>query len=494
MADFQSVNYIGIVFDIRFFVHPSSALKLTLTKSMKNNLFQLVYRGSLNAAIAVVLVMVIHSCRTPNDPTNPTDNSKGTETYTADIALKWSEMSLKLVRQSPGFTPPVAARALGYAGLAMYESVVPGIKANRSLVGQLNGLQTLPQPEAGKEYHWAASANAAQLFMAKNIWSNAPESAKKMADSLASALRTGFLAESNQEVIERSEAFGNAVAKAIFEWSKTDGGHEGFNRNFPADYKAPVAPGAWQPTENGRVIPMQPYWGKNRTFLVANASMPMPPPLPVSTQVNSAYFQQYFDVYKKNTTLTQLEKEISVWWADDPSETFTPPGHSYNLARIAIKNTNATLDKAAEALARTGIAVADAFTLCWKCKFAFNNERPYTFVRRAIDPKWIPFWPAPPFPGYSSGHSTQSSASAVALEAVFGTDFAFVDDSHVNRVRDAKRNVDFKARSFKSLWAAAEESAYSRFLGGIHTFQDNDTGLKEGRKIGQNINALQWKK
>lgn len=182
-----------------------------------------------------------------------------------------------------------------------------------------------------------------------------------------------------------------------------------------------------------------------------------------------------------------------MWWADDPSETFTPPGHSYNIARIAIKNSNAKLDKAAEALARTGIAVADAFTLCWKCKYTFNNERPYTFVRRAIDPKWIPFWPAPPFPGYTSGHSTQSSASAVALEAVFGTDFAFVDDSHVNRVRDTKRNVDFKPRSFQSLWAAAEESANSRFLGGIHTFQDNDTGLKEGRKIGQNINALRWK-
>ncbi|NBB18157.1 phosphatase PAP2 family protein [Runella sp. CRIBMP] len=460
---------------------------------MKKTLSQLLYQGGYHAVVAVLLAFTIYSCRTPNDPTNPADNSKETQTYSAEVALKWSEMSLKLIRQSPGFTPPVASRALGYAGLTLYESVVPGIKSNRSLAGQLNGLKTLPQPEAGKEYHWAASANAAQLFMAKNLWSNAPEAAKKMVDSLAVALRTSFLAESNQEVIERSEAFGNEVAKAIFEWSKSDGGHEGFTRNFPADYKAPTAPGSWQPTENGRTIPMQPYWGKNRTFLAVNSSMPMPLPLTVSTQVNSPYFQQYYDVYKKNIALTQLEKEIAVWWADDPSETFTPPGHSYNIARIAIKNSNAKLDKAAEALARTGIAVADAFTLCWKCKFAFNNERPYTFVRRAIDPKWIPFWPAPPFPGYSSGHSTQSSASAVALEAVFGPDFAFVDDSHVNRVRDTKRSVDFKPRSFQSLWAAAEESAKSRFLGGIHTFQDNDTGLKEGRKIGQNINALRWK-
>lgn len=78
--------------------------------------------------------------------------------------------------------------------------------------------------------------------MAKNLWPNAPEAAKKMVDSLAVALRTSFLAESNQEVIERSEAFGNEVAKAIFEWSKSDGGHEGFTRNFPADYKGSYCP------------------------------------------------------------------------------------------------------------------------------------------------------------------------------------------------------------------------------------------------------------
>ncbi len=442
--------------------------------------------------LLVLVILFIYGCRTSNDPTAPDNISKSADTYNADVALKWAEMSLKLTRLTPGFTPPVASRAFGYAGVAMYESVVPGIKAHRSLAGQLNGLKALPVPEAGQEYHWAASANASQLYMAKNLWPNASEAAKKSVDSLAQAFRTAFEAESSKEIIARSEAFGESVAKAIFEWSKTDGGHEGYNRNFPANFKVQIAPGSWQPTENGRLIPMQPYWGQNRTFIVANSTMPMPLPLEVSTKPESPYFQQYYDVYKKNISLTQLEKEISVWWADDPSETFTPPGHSYNIARIAVKTSNAKLDKAVEAFARTGIAVADAFVLCWKCKYTFNNERPYTFIRRAVDPRWVPFWPAPPFPGYSSGHSTQSSASAVAMEGLFGTDFAFVDDSHIGRVRDTKRNVDFKARSFKSLWAAAEESAYSRFLGGIHTFQDNDTGLKEGRKMGQNINALRW--
>lgn len=486
---------LGIVFDDCFFVHAFLYVEENNRKTMKNHLLLFSKKRNHTIAITALLALTIYGCRTPNnDPVEPTVASKDAATYSAEVATKWAEMDLTLIRNSTGFTPPVAARALSYAGVAMYEAVVPGIKANRSLESQLNGLTALPKPEANKEYNWAASANAAQIFMAKNLWPTANDATKKKIDSLGNVLRTGLIANSSQEIVERSEAFGYAIGKAIFDWSKTDGGHEGFNRNFPADYKVPVFPGSWQPTENGRTIPMQPYWGKNRTFIAAHASMPMPAPLTVSTQVSSPYFQQYYDVYKKNISLTQSEKEISIWWADDPSETFTPPGHSYNIANIAIKTSNAKLDKAVEAFARTGIAVADAFILCWKCKYVFNNERPYTFVRRAIDPNWIPFWPAPPFPGYSSGHATQSSASATALEGLFGTTFAFVDDSHVNRTKDTKRNVDFKARSFKSFSEAAQESALSRFLGGIHTFQDNDTGLKEGKKVGQNINALLWKK
>ncbi|TAF97923.1 MAG: phosphatase PAP2 family protein [Cytophagia bacterium] len=452
------------------------------------------YRFSPKLAIGVLLVG-FYGCRAPQDAVNPdTTNSKDASTLSAEVATKWAEMDLKLIRTSAGFSPPVAARSLGYAGLVMYEAAVPGMPKHRSLAGQLNNLKTLPQANADSSYHWAASVNAAQAAIARNIWANAPETSKRLIDSLETVFRISYEKEATKAEIERSVAFGKAIAAAIFEWSKTDGGHEGYNRNFPANYVVPVFPGAWQPTENGKKIPMQPYWGKNRTFLVNNSILPPPVPLAISTNPNSVYFKQYQAVYVKNKALTQVEKEIAVWWADDPSETFTPPGHSYNIAKIAVESTNSKLDVAVEAFARTGIAVSDAFVNCWKCKYMFNNERPYTFVRRAIDPFWVPFWPAPPFPGYVSGHATQSAATGVVLSTIFGENFAFTDNSHVGRVRDTKRGVDFKARSYKSLMQAAEESALSRFLGGIHTMQDNDTGLLEGKKVGANINALRWKK
>ncbi|MBC8152166.1 MAG: vanadium-dependent haloperoxidase [Bacteroidetes bacterium] len=453
-------------------------------------------RPSLTKGIWVLLLALLFQACTKNttdDPVAPQPQSKMADAFSADVALQWSEMHLKLIRSSAGFTPPVASRSFGYAGLAMYEALVPGLPNHQSMAGQLQGLATLPKPSANQAYNWALSVNAAQAYILKNLFANTSDVYKSKIDSLESVL-TQRINEADAETAKRSGSFGRSVAQAIFEWSKTDGGHEGYGRNFPAGYVVPVGPGLWQPTENGRKIPMQPYWGKNRLFVSSNATLPMPTPIPVSTDVKSPYFAQYLDVYTKNKTLTQAEKEISVWWADDPSETFTPPGHSYNLARIAIMTAKSPLGKAAEAFARVGVAVSDAFTLCWKCKYTYNNERPYTYVRRAIDPNWVPFWPAPPFPGFTSGHATQSAATAVVLGALYGDSFAFTDDSHVGRVRDVGRKVDFKARSYNSFMEAAQESALSRFLGGIHTRQDNDTGLAEGKLLGRNVNRLNWTK
>ena len=445
--------------------------------------------------LSLGILFFLYGCNTKEiDPTPAVVDAATLDKISAEPATKWADMTLSMIRRTAGFSPPVAARAIGYTGLTMYEAVVPGMETSQSLAGQLSGLSTLPKPEANKVYDWTLSLNAAQSSIIKNIFANTSDANKVTIDSLENAIEASFGKDVPADVAERSTKFGQAVANAIFEWSKRDGGHEGYLRNFPADYKVPVFPGSWQPTENGRKIPMQPYWGKNRLFVAANATLTLPQPIAVSTAVTSQYFAQYLEVYTKNKALTQADKEVSVWWADDPSETFTPPGHSYNLAKITIITAKAGLGKAAETFARTGIAVADAFTNCWKCKFIYNNERPYTFVRRAIDPAWIPFWPAPPFPGFTSGHATQSAANAIVLASLYGDSFKFTDVSHVGRPRDAKRDVDFKARTFNSFWESAEESAYSRFLGGIHTRQDNETGLVEGRRVGRNINALKWKK
>jgi hypothetical protein len=452
------------------------------------------YSFAKSSATGVLLATLITACR-PTDSTEPApQNAQNTAAaYTNDVALQWADLHLRLIRNSPGFTPPVAARSLGYAGLAMYEAVVAGIPANLSMARQLQNLPDLPRPAADQTTNWALSANSAQAEVLRGLFANTTAAYKTRIDSLEQVLFDRFKGADNVRET-RSAAYGKSIGKAIFEWSKTDGGHEAYSRNFPTSYVPATAPGTWRPTENGRTIPMLPFWGENRTMLASTSALALPVPLAVSTDIKSPYFAQYLEVYAKNKVLTQAEKEIAVWWADDPSETFTPPGHSYSLARIAVKTAKADLGKAAETFARVGVGVNEAFVRCWKCKYVYSNERPYTFVRRAIDPNWTPFWPAPPFPGFPSGHSTQSATTAIVLTDLYGSNFPFTDDSHTGRANDSKRNVEFKARYFRSFWEAAEESGWSRILGGIHTRQDNDTGLKEGRTIGQNINELKWRK
>ena len=178
---------------------------------------------------------------------------------------------------------------------------------------------------------------------------------------------------------------------------------------------------------------------------------------------------------------------------DDPDVSFTPPGHSYYIATLAIRQTQPPMIKSAEALAKTGMAVADAFIKCWEWKYHFFSERPNTYVPQFIDPEWESFWPDPPFPAFPSGHAIQAAAAATVLEDSFGEPFRFTDRAHEGRKRDEVRDTDFVIRTFDSFWEAALETADSRFYGGIHTPQDNDVGLENGRRIAENVLALHWK-
>ena len=149
--------------------------------------------------------------------------------------------------------------------------------------------------------------------------------------------------------------------------------------------------------------------------------------------------------------------------------------------------------KCAETYAKVGMAVADAFINCWKWKYHFFSERPNTYIPQFIDPQWESFWPDPPFPAFPSGHAIQAASSTTVLEDLYDSPFEFTDSAHVGRPRDELRDTDFVERHFTNFWGVAEETADSRFFGGIHTPQDNEIGLTEGRKIAERVSALKWK-
>ncbi len=413
------------------------------------------------------------------------------------VATSWADMTVFITKKTPANTPTYASRCLGYIGLTMYESIVNGYPEYQSLAGQLNGLDSLPKPKKGKPYNWLLALNAGQAQILKNIYNQTSDANKLKIDSLEALIQQQFSGKiQDTALINRSVFYGKAVANQLFEWSKTDGGHRGYLKNFDKKLKFENKIGGWKPplyAQSFSHFPLHPHWGENRTFLLKDAQIENPTFIGYDSTKNSPYYQQFQRVYEKQKTLTQEEKEMAIWWSDDPDETPTPPGHSYHLATIAIKKINPTLIKCAETYARVGMAVADAFIDCWKWKYHFFTERPNTFIPEHIDQQWESFWPDPPFPAFPSGHAIQAGATATVLTNLYGDNFAFTDSTHVGRKRDEQRNTDFKVRSFKSFWASALETANSRFYGGIHCPQDNEAGLAKGKQIAENINGLKWR-
>lgn len=415
-----------------------------------------------------------------------------------DLTTKWADMTLFITKNTPANSPTYSSRCLGYIGLTMYESVVHGYPNYQSLSGQLNGLDSLPKLRNGLKYDFKLSLNAAQASILKNIYHQTSDKNKNKIDSLENSIKEYYTQEIiDKALINRSVAYGKAVAQKIFEWSKTDGGHRGYLNNFDKKMVHPKRKGCWNPPLYGQSFshyPLHPHWGENRTFLVQNNQIKDPKIIPYDTLPNSAYYQQFLKTYQQKNTLTQAQKEAAIWWSDDPDETFTPPGHSYYLATLVTKKANPDLIKCTETYAKVGLAVADAFINCWKWKYKFFSERPNNYVNQHIDDHWESFWPDPPFPAFPSGHAIQAAATATVLTDLYGNNFSFTDNAHVGRKRDDLRNVDYKERHYNSFWEVAQETANSRFYGGIHIPQDNERGLEKGKEVGGNINHLIWKK
>lgn len=415
-----------------------------------------------------------------------------------EIATAWADMANYITKNTPANSPTFASRCFGYIGLTMYESVVNGYQEYQSVAPSLNGLGRLPQPENGMVYNWPLALNAGQAEILRSIYIQTSDKNKKKIDSLEHHFEILFKKiYPDESISDRSILYGKKIAQSIFEWSKTDGGHRAYLKNFDKKLVFAEKPGCWRPplyAQSFSHFPLHPHWGENRTFLAVNSLIPDPVCLPFDTVLGSPYFNQFKMVYEKKKSLTREDKEAAIWWSDDPDETFTPPGHSYYLATLAIRKAKPALIKCAETYARVGMAVADAFRNCWKWKYQFFTERPNTYITQHIDPEWESFWPDPPFPAFPSGHAIQAAAAATVLTDLYGENFAFTDSAHVGRKRDEIRNADFKARHFNSFLEVAEETANSRFYGGIHTPQDNATGLEKGKIIANNINRLQWRK
>jgi hypothetical protein len=430
-------------------------------------------RRSIHLCLAILLLMTALAWA------EEAHRFKASDDLPSDVASVWFDQLYDVVKNEQT-SPPVASRIYGVTAVALYEAIVAGSLEHQSLVGQLNALSSVPQPLPHKKYDWPTVANSALAQAVRGLFPNASQGSLDIINGQEQAIAAQFQASVPPPVYSRSVTQGQAVTDAVLAWASTDG----FTTVNNCDYMPPVGPGLWEPTPPSFILnPLQPCWGQLRPLVLPSvaACAPLTPP-PYATAATSVFYANALEVYNTSLNLTDEQTTIAEYWADNPGATGTPPGHWIAIVGQLARNNGLSLMAAAEAYARVGLAVADAFIGCWQIKYISNLLRPVTYIQAVIDAMWLPFLVTPSFPSYPSGHSTQSGAVATVLTDMFGvvtfTDTLFTDHGLV---------PPQAPRTFTSFDEAAAEAAVSRLYAGIHYPFDNDNGLAQGRCIGQVI-------
>lgn len=381
-----------------------------------------------------------------------------------DVVTDWNQAILDSITETRA-VPPRASRAMAIMHTAMYDAV-NGISRRHSPYRVV----TDPPPASIE----AAAAQAGHDTLVELF----PTRASLFADLLASHLD----AIPDGAAKDAGIAQGAFVAAQILDWRRDDGSTN------PGTYTPAGLPGRWKPTGPGFLPALLPAWGQVTCFALDTGDQFRPPAPPaIDSAEYAASWQEVYDLGRiDSATRTPDQTEIAIIWEGGPG-TPTPPGQWNEIGQTLAAIRGNSIEDNARMFALLNMATADAAINSWDCKYAFDLWRPITAIREAdtdgnpattADPTWTPLLTTPPFPSYTSGHSTFSGSSARVLINFFGTDSI-----------DFTFNAVGLSRDFSSIWTAAEEAGISRIYGGIHYDFDNLLALDAGAAVGDYVST-----
>lgn len=414
----------------------------------------------------------------PQNTNSERGHLKQTKTFSSEVVTKWLNMQLDMLRVplAAGTGSQAPERAIAYCGIALYESVVPGMPAYQSLTGQLTNFPDMPAIEPGNAYHWAASANAALAYMNRKLFPATSDAYKNNMDNLESSLQNIYAGEVDASTLERSIAFGKEVAKRVFAWAATDG-----SANSNPVYSPPVGFGLWVPTSPPPAMPANAYAYQRRLLVpdVATGTALEPPPA-YSTVPGSPFWNMVKDVYDKSLVLTPDQIAMAEYHRDSPG--YPGGGHFISILLQVLSKAQSALDVAALGYVKAGLGQHDATMICFKNKYEFLTVRPITYIRNVMGfIGWSPKIPTPNHPEFPSGHATINSAVMEMLTDVFGDNFQITLHTY------DYLTPPLPARSYNSFYEMGNEMANSRVFGGIHYQATCDKSRVQGKKVSQNI-------
>jgi hypothetical protein len=384
-----------------------------------------------------------------------------------DVVIFWDRVLLDAIKTDKT-APPMASRNMAIVGTAVYDAVN-------------NIEQKFTSYLVDKDAPIGASAEAAAASAAYRALVELYPNQKATFDA---ALTQSLATITDGKAEDDGVAFGQEVASMILAARANDLAYTG------GTYTAGTQPGEWRPTPDSNAPALLPKWGIVQPFAIdAVANFTPPPPPSLTSDVYAQELNQTKEYGSINSTVrTADQTEIAKFWADGAG-TYTPPGHWNEIAlNVALDRGNNLLDNA-RMFAMLNMSVADAGIVCWDCKYNYDFWRPITAIREAdtdgnpnttADPNWTPLIKTPPFPEYTSGHSTFSGAASAVLSHLYGDDYSFSTTSI---------GLPGVTRNFTSFSQAADEAGISRIYGGIHFMSANLNGLECGEKIGNYVST-----
>ena len=424
-----------------------------------------------------LLFLVVDGCKTKAKPEEYNAKAANPELYHQSVA-KLTEVIIHDI-----FSPPVASRIYVYANLAGYEALVPAHADRQSLKGKLKGFKGVPAPEKGAEYCFPLASTRAFLSVARTLTFSA-EFYDEYEKTFYKKYETMGVPS---DVIKRSMAYGDSVAAHVMKYASKDNYKQ--TRGFR--HTVTNKPGSWVPTPPAYSDAVEPLWNTIRSLTMDTVSQFRCPPSPsYNLAKNSPFMKEVNEVYEIGNKLTDEQKRIAYFWDDNAfvlnvaghvsfaNKKMTPGGHWLAINATVCRQKKATMIQSVEAYNLTSIALFDAFISCWDTKYTYDKVRPETIINNNVDPNWKPFLQTPPFPEYSSGHSTITAAAATVLQDLLG-DVAFIDST--------ENAYGHGVMAFKSFADAADMASISRVYGGIHFKSACTEGGKAGVKVGANV-------
>lgn len=407
--------------------------------------------------------------------------------HKAATAVNYTGLQQRCVKQLTDvivhdiFSPPVAGRIYAYANLAFYEGIRYTNDKALSITEQLHGFNKMPSPEKTLEYNYQLVAVKA-FYKTGTSLIFSKDSMRKAERNLLDSFRSSL----PEQVYGNSVMLGDSIASTILKRAADD--NYLITRGMPS-YSVYKSEGKWEQTPPDYMDASEPNWFKIKPMLLDSSSQfkPAPPP-PYSLDKKSVYYQELMELYNLSKTLTPQQDSIARYWDDNPLVTSheghlmyankktTPGGHWQGINGIICSQQKTDPVTTARAFALMSTAMLDGFIACWQEKFRSVTIRPITVIQRNFDPEWTSLLQTPPFPEYTSGHSTISAAAATVMTGILGDNIAFHDTTELEYLG--------LERSFSSVNQAAREVSDSRLYGGIHYRSALVNGMKHGEEIG----------